>query len=122
MSEKMTIKCKDCDLAVTNELTELRNGRKLDNSDEGRTNVIEKGYYFISDKKYSREPKGSIIVNNNDLINSKIHPDFSIGCCGLDGDGMNIACSNGHEVGRQYSECWMPHYTVFEFGLINFDE
>lgn len=121
MPEKMTLKCKDCDLTVTNELIELKDVRNL--NDEERENLIPKGYYFISDSIYSLEPKGTIIINNSDLINSKTHPDFRIGCCGLDGrDGMNKVCDNGHEIGREYSECWMTHYTTFEFGLINFEE
>jgi hypothetical protein len=31
--------------------------------------------------------------------------DRRIGC-----DGVNTVCGNGHEVGTECSDCWMPHF------------
>jgi len=53
-----------------------------------------------------------IVLNLKDTINTKHHSDQSRlnGCCGLDGLGMNTLCANGHEIGTERSDCWMPHY------------
>ena len=52
------------------------------------------------------------LVNLQDAINTKHHSDRRRlnGYCGPAGfDGPNIVCINGHEVGTEHSDCWMPH-------------
>lgn len=37
------------------------------------------------------------------------------GCCGSSGaGGLNKVCANGHEVATEFSDCYMPHYIVFD--------
>jgi hypothetical protein len=32
------------------------------------------------------------------------------GCCGPDSSTFNIFCRNGHEIGKEAADCWMPHF------------
>lgn len=32
------------------------------------------------------------------------------GCCGPDASHFNIFCKNGHAVGKEAADCWMPHF------------
>ncbi|WP_372813906.1 hypothetical protein [Paenibacillus sp.] len=32
------------------------------------------------------------------------------GCCGPDASVFNIFCKNGHPIGKEGSDCWMPHF------------
>jgi len=68
---------------------------------------------------------GRVLVNLADLVGTKHHPDYRrrAGCCGLDGlDGPNLVCSNGHEVGTEKSDCWMPHAAVLLENVIEVNE
>jgi len=35
------------------------------------------------------------------------------GCCGVSGDGPNLACALGHAVGTERSDCWTPRFAAF---------
>lgn len=59
------------------------------------------------------------MINLEDAVNTRHHPDTRRlnGCCGLDGrDGLNTVCANGHEVGTEKSDCWMPHVLLLDPG------
>lgn len=44
------------------------------------------------------------------------------GCCGVDGcDGPNLSCECGAVIGTERSDCWMPHFVVFEPGAVGID-
>ncbi|OZT11108.1 hypothetical protein CHN50_18370 [Priestia aryabhattai] len=93
---------------ISNVLTELNDMSLL--KEEMEEDYIPQGYFLIVDEDDEVDKKGTIIINMKDLINSKHHPDGDRlnGCCGL--DGMNRVCLNGHEIGTENSDCWMPHY------------
>jgi uncharacterized protein (TIGR02996 family) len=64
-------------------------------------------------------------VNLDDLTNTKHHSDTRrlTGCCGPSGlDGLNIVCNNGHEVGTECSDCWMPHYLHWEPSAVTIEK
>jgi hypothetical protein len=43
--------------------------------------------------------------------------------CGLDGmDGPNLVCVNGHEIGTEKSDCWMPHAAVLLDSIVRVNE
>lgn len=68
------------------------------------------GRFAVSDGAYF--PEGAVIVNLSDAVGTRHHTNASRlnGCCGLDGlDGLNTLCANGHEIGTEKSDCWMPH-------------
>ncbi|WP_166244834.1 hypothetical protein [Paenibacillus turpanensis] len=37
-------------------------------------------------------------------------PKEASGCCGPDGSRFNVFCINGHAIGREASDCWLPHF------------
>jgi hypothetical protein len=79
--------------------------------------MVPKGFYIISNGDHYGGSKGKIIININDLTNSIHHKDSSRlnRCFGLDGmDGPNRTCINGHEIGTEFSDCWMAHAMVLE--------
>ena len=107
--------CKICNTEITKHLEELQDLSFL-NKEEGE-DYIPAGFYIIEDGEYDHTSQGKIILNLNDLINSKHHSDTSRlnGCCGLDGlDGINTVCINNHEIGTESSDCWMAHYISLE--------
>jgi hypothetical protein len=114
----MKIKCKFCDIDITNDLIEVQSEqlKMIDGKD-----FIDKGHFFISDGEYYTATERQIIINKTDLINSKNHSDPSRlnGCCGLDGtDGLNKICTNGHEIGTEKSDCWLAHSVIFDIEKI----
>ena len=119
----MKLVCKLCNIEITNHLVELQNLNLL-NENDGE-DYIPSGFYIVGDGRYDSRSKGRIIINLNDLINSKHHSDASRlnGCCGLDGlDGINTVCINNHEIGTENSDCWMAHYITIEPDMIGWVE
>lgn len=118
----MKIKCKHCDIDLTDELVEVHSGQlcTIDNRD-----FINCGKYFVSDGDYYTGSENQIIINIQDLKNAKNHFDLSRlnGCCGLDGaNGLNKLCINGHEIGTEKSDCWMAHAMIFDNDKIKTDK
>ncbi len=119
MSKTGVFICKKCSLTLTNPLVKLSNLDSLNDND--KEDLIQTGNYFVSNGEFYTDAKGKIIINKKDLKNFKYHPDSTRlnGCCGLDGlDGLNITCKNGHEIGTEYSDCWIPHCIILEPELI----
>ncbi len=117
----MKVKCKECGLVLTKELKELNDLDQISSID--KENYLPRGFYIkISESNDDTwlEKKG-VIVNLYDIVNLQNHSDPSRlnGCCGLDGsDGMNKVCLNGHEVGTEKSDCWMPRAMIFDLEKI----
>ncbi|WP_102346232.1 hypothetical protein [Bacillus sp. Marseille-P3661] len=44
------------------------------------------------------------------------------GCCGPDSSEFNIYCKNGHAVGKEAADCWMPHFIRLPFDKVNRNE
>ena len=111
----MRVKCKYCDVELTDDLKELQSSGQL--KDVDGEDFINRGQFFISDGDYYTGTETQIIINMADLKNSKNHSDPSRlnGCCGLDGlHGLNKVCINGHEIGTEMSDCWMAHSVIFD--------
>lgn len=111
----MIILCKICKIELTTDLLKLSDFTKT-NEDDGK-DFISEGNYIISDGECYTNTENKIIINKNNLINTKNHSIVARlnGCCGLDGqDGLNKVCSNNHEIGIEFSDCWLPHSVIFE--------
>ena len=109
----MKLHCKKCGVQLTGELVRLTDKSKL--SQEDKSALVPKGKFFVSYGEYEPEHQGDFLVNLADLKDTRLTKDPSKlnGCCGLDGlDGFNILCPNGHEVGTERSDCWLPHYAI----------
>lgn len=120
-NDKLKLICKTCNLEISEPLEELKD-LNLINENDGQ-DYIPKGFYLIQEQTAYEILKGSIIINIKDLINSKHHSDSGRlnGCCGLDGgDGMNRVCLHDHEIGTEYSDCWMFHMIVLDLEQVKF--
>ena len=118
-SEKMAVyfvlRCGSCGIGLTLPLRGLPDPSLI--SEEFGNDYIPRGYLLVSDGNYFTNSNGQFVVNLKDLVNTKHHSDFRRlnGCCGLDGcDGKNTLCINGHEVGTERSDCWLPHAILFD--------
>ncbi len=68
---------------------------------------------LLNDGKFYGELKKCPMIHLKDFRNVK--PPKGNGCCGQDGlDGLNTECMNGHKVGVEKSDCWMPHCFIFD--------
>jgi len=119
----MVVRCRKCNIILSNKLTKLENNGQLNETDQ--QDYIKQGYYYVSDGEFYTLSENKIIINKADLINASNHSNKSRlnGCCGLDGmDGLNKVCKNGHEIATEFSDCWMPHSVIFEPELITITE
>ena len=123
MSEnRITFKCPICLTAITRPLLPLRPDQSI--CLEYEKPALAEGFFGINSQEYW-SAAGRVLVNLSDLIGTKHHPDSRRrgGCCGLDGlDGPNLVCPNGHEVGTEKSDCWMPHAAVLLENVIGANE
>lgn len=118
-NDNLKLICKACNLEVTETLSELKD-LSLINKKDGQ-DYIPRGFYLIDEEEDNGSVKRTYIINAKDLINSKRHSDSSRlnGCCGLDGcDGMNRVCLHDHEIGTEYSDCWMYHKVILDSELV----
>jgi len=108
-------RCAACGVAVTGPVWPLADPVWLDQSDG--IALVPAGYFVHSDGTVWNGTAGHYCVNLADLRNTGPHPDYRRrnGCCGMDGcNGPNAVCANGHEVGTECSDCWMPHFLHFD--------
>lgn len=123
----MKFYCKQCKVALTQELSELRDTSLLSN--EPGADYLPKGFFVwrVPNNALVLSSDGGpslgrdVIINLNDLVNARAHtdPTRNNGCCGLDGtDGFNTLCVNLHEVGTESSDCWMAHECTLDADLV----
>jgi hypothetical protein len=105
----MILLCAICRIAISNEVIQLQHLSLLV-EDNGKDHV-PKGFYYIAaeDNSVIIEEDG-FILNIADMINTNYSKQPGFGCCGLSGGDMNTLCNNGHEIGSECSDCWLPHY------------
>ena len=106
-------------MLLSNLVTELVDDTVLSETD-GEDHITP-GRYAVSTGEYFTGSEDKILMNLKDLIAVKHHSDHRRlnGCCGLDGlDGLNLICSNGHEIGTEKSDCWIAHACILEPELV----
>jgi hypothetical protein len=107
--------CRICGLPLTQPLTRLDDPSRLCEEDEKAH--VPRGFYWVApdpadDGGYYTEAAGDLLVNLEDVTNTRHHPDRRrlTGCCGLDGcNGRNTVCERRHVVGTERSDCWHAH-------------
>lgn len=120
-----TLICRICKVPISKPIIELEDKSKINLND--KDDLIPQGFYIVWDNTYERffsANVGQIFINLNDVLNTKYHHDEERlnGCCGCDGlDGINVVCKNGHEIGTEESDCWMPHSLVVEKDYIDWN-
>jgi len=106
--------CARCDVPLSSALERVDDLSVV--GEEDAQPLIPHGRYMLSaalldaGHTWSGLTRDEIIVNLRDVIN--IQPGGTRnGCCGVDGlDGINTFCVNGHPIGTEKSDCWMPHF------------
>jgi|SRR5215831_9113867 len=114
--------CPLCRAVITRPLSPLGPDQRLCLED-GKAAVPEGFFGVKTGDQWSAE--GSILVNLSDLVETHHHSDLHrlAGCCGLDGmDGPNLVCVNGHEIGTEKSDGWMPHAAVLLDSIVQVSE
>jgi len=104
---RCVVKCSVCNLPLTEQLSELASPSML--ASDLEKDRAPAGFFGIE--------HGHFITNSQDIINTRRHPDVTRlqGCCGPSGgDGMNLVCLNGHEVGTEHSDCTVAHSITFD--------
>ncbi len=108
-------RCAACGLPLTGPLWPLADVAWLSPADQ--TPHVPAGFVWLADGSTWNGTAGHPCVHLGGLRNVGPHPDprRRVGCCGVDGtDGVNTVCTNGHEVGTECSDCWMPHFLHLE--------
>jgi hypothetical protein len=111
------VECRSCGRALSRGLTQ----EVVEPIDENGQPFVPSGSWHISDGSVYTGTDGKFVININDALNLRDHPDSSRfnGCCGLDGcDGPNFLCECGVEVATERSDCWIPHALIFEIDAI----
>lgn len=123
----MKFYCKQCKVALTRELSELRDMSLLSN--EPGADYLPQGLFVSLNPNIALAPSSEgqaglgrdVVINLKDLVNARAHtdPTRNNGCCGLDGnDGFNTMCVNLHEIGTESSDCWMAHECTLDASLV----
>lgn len=106
------IYCKKCNINLTDNLIEVEeeNVRYEDNVD-----AISKNSFAIT--TFDEKQQLIVAIDQYHLDN---HPDYGRfhGCCGSSTFEFNKLCKNGHEVAKEISDCWLPHYIEFDLDKI----
>lgn len=108
MDKLFILQCGQCGVALTRPLPLLHDTRLL--CKEDGEPYVPKGYLWCSTG--DDYPVGDWVIHLEELINAGFLPNgrHMSGCCGPSGlDGPNRVCANGHEIGTECSDCWMPH-------------
>lgn len=104
---RYVLKCSACNLPLTRQLEQLQHISML---------VNELGKDRVPVGVFGTE-HGHFVVNLQDVINTKHHPDAIRlqGCCGPSGDdGLNVVCLHGHEVATERSDCTTARSVTFD--------
>jgi hypothetical protein len=121
-NSRVFFQCPFCRAVITRPLLPLTPDLPICLAD-GQAAVPEGFFGVKTPEQWSAE--GNILVNLSDLVGTQHHPDSHrlAGCCGLDGmDGPNLVCANGHEIGTEKSDCWMPHAAVLLNSVVQVNE
>ena len=110
MAESTTIAflCSECGTAVSGSVrSTVAPPRGLIGED-----MIPAGYFATSDGTLDL-PDGWPMFSREDLLGALVGPFF--GCCGPSGfEHPNYACRNGHLVGIEQSECYLPRVSILD--------
>lgn len=121
--KKLLIRCGTCQEEVSDFLTYKEGDAFLimsKNSIAGPS-AFPKGYYSFPPEGLGNVsfleleiPNSSYILSHDDL-QAQVLDMEDFGCCGFTGKkGLNLACSNGHNVGVMISDCIYPQFAYFE--------
>lgn len=117
--------CKECGSPVTGILGHIGNLNEI--SLKEKEPFISTGSYV-----YGREliqakllPWGGVneisedeIIVPIETLSFDVKKEAATGCCGPDSSEFNIYCKNGHAIGKEAADCWMPHFIRFPLSSV----
>ncbi len=122
--------CKECGSSVTHLLRHI--GNLSDISLEVKEPFISSRWNYVYGHELIRAAllpwHGVDEVTENEIIVSIEALDYDVkkepalGCCGPDSSEFNIYCRNGHAVGKEAADCWMPHFIRLPLDKVTRDE
>jgi len=120
--ELVVFRCARCGVAVSQAVAALAPEQGEGDLTDGADHVPPGTYRRTAEDEDDLPPagRGAYVVNGRDLRGTQPHKDprRRSGCCGPDGSlGPNLLCANGHEVGIEHADCWMPHFVALPPGL-----
>jgi hypothetical protein len=118
---KVIFRCTVCKLPLSAPLVELVDRTKL--SAVLGEDYISPGFYVVADDNFAN-PAGQWVINLGDEQNTMPHTDAHRlqGCCGFsDIHGRNTMCINGHEIGTEFSDCWVLHGLQFDSNCVELE-
>jgi len=106
------IYCKNCNSKLTDNLIEVE---EKNVRDEENVDAISKNSFALIN--FNAKKQFIVALDGYHLVN---HPDTNRfhGCCGSSTFEFNKLCNNGHEVAKEISDCWLPHYIEFDLDKI----
>jgi hypothetical protein len=120
--EGIVLRCAQCDIQVSKLIAPLTDLALLNNENKHQL-LPERLYrmsatYLDAGNTWDSITREEIILNLNDVLNSKPGGRRN-GCCGVDGlDSINTFCKNGRSLGAEKSDSWMPHFMHILFPYI----
>lgn len=117
--------CKECNYPVTKILKHIGNLREMSLKETER--FVPRFNYVYGHELISAEllpwgganeiKKNEVIVPIDNLY-FDIRKESAPGCCGPDSSIYNVFCKNGHPVGKEAADCWMPHFIRFPLSKV----
>lgn len=107
--------CSACGAVVTNPVERLEDATQIRLGD-GEA-AVPQGRFAVADPKEWSSFGGWFMLNLADAVGTREHPEVRrlSGCCGPSGlNGKNKVCAQGHEIGTECSDCWMPHALMLD--------
>lgn len=111
--DRVFVRCLKCSEPISGALTRVTDRRTL--TEQDGEELLEPNTFMLAADFLGTDEVFYGLVQNEILVNRgvlyAIDCGKRIGCCGPDGsDGLNLACSAGHEIGTEVGDCWQPHF------------
>ncbi|QOR68060.1 hypothetical protein IM538_07995 [Cytobacillus suaedae] len=122
---RASILCKECECPITAILGHVGNLNEI-SLKEKEPFIPQRNYVYGHELiKADLLPWGGVNEISEDEIIVPIETlcfdvkkEAASGCCGPDSSEFNIYCKNGHTVGKEAADCWMPHFIRFPLSRV----
>ena len=114
--------CNNCQRICSNLLSPVEKVSESDSVD--CQNIVAKGHFWIARDFIPEHVNGNVVINLNDFIGLKPHPDKRRhnGCCDDDGcDGPNLICACGEDLATRVADCWTGYYGHYDTSKVHLE-
>ncbi|MBE4906454.1 hypothetical protein IMZ08_00090 [Bacillus luteolus] len=122
---RASILCKECGGVVTSILGHIGNLNEI--SLKEKAHLLPQRSYVYGHELIQADLLpwgGANEISENEIIvpietlSFDVKKEGATGCCGPDSSEFNIYCINGHAVGKEAADCWMPHFIRFPLSRV----